>query len=84
MGWVEPVVLDNDQTAVDIPNAQNNPYALKIWEDDLYQFSRYFLVENRQKTGYDSELPGDGLMVHHIDENKRWGSESLEFRFSKR
>ncbi len=30
----------------------------------------YFLVENRQKTGYDTYLPGPGLLVWHIDESK--------------
>ena len=28
--------------------------------------SEYFLVENRQKTGYDSYLPNSGLLVWHI------------------
>ncbi len=32
--------------------------------------SEYFLVENRQKTGYDSYLPGEGLLVWHIDDAK--------------
>jgi immune inhibitor A len=28
----------------------------------------YFLVENRQRTGFDGALPGDGLLIWHIDE----------------
>ncbi len=32
--------------------------------------SEYFLVENRQKTGYDSYLPNSGLLVWHIDDAK--------------
>lgn len=30
----------------------------------------YFLVENRQPIGYDSYLPGSGLLIWHIDESK--------------
>ena len=30
---------------------------------------QYFLVENRQKTGYDSYLPGGGLHIYHVDES---------------
>jgi len=30
----------------------------------------YFLVENRQKTGFDSALSGSGLLIWHIDGNK--------------
>ena len=73
MGWIDPVVLDDDQSGLSIPDAENNAYALKIWEDD-YQWSRYFLVENRQMTGYDAGLPASGLMVYHVDENRRYGS----------
>ncbi len=32
--------------------------------------NEYFLVENRQKTGYDSYLPGAGLLIWHIDESR--------------
>lgn len=30
----------------------------------------YFLLENRQKVGYDKGLPGFGLLIWHIDESK--------------
>ena len=30
----------------------------------------YFLVENRQKLGYDAALPGCGLLIWHIDETR--------------
>ncbi len=30
----------------------------------------YFLIENRQKTGYDAGLPGSGLLIWHIDASK--------------
>jgi immune inhibitor A len=32
---------------------------------------QYFLIENRKKTGFDSYIPGEGLMVLHIDENQK-------------
>ena len=46
MGWLEPTVLTANQYGVSIPQAETNAFALKIWEDE-YQWSRYFLVENR-------------------------------------
>lgn len=39
----------------------------RLWKDGAAS-QEYFLVENRQKTGFDSALPGDGLCVWHIDE----------------
>ncbi len=32
--------------------------------------SEYFLIENRRKTGYDSYLRGEGLLIWHIDDAK--------------
>jgi M6 family metalloprotease-like protein len=31
--------------------------------------SEYFLLENRQQTGFDSELPGSGVLIWHVDES---------------
>jgi hypothetical protein len=36
--------------------------ALRLWHDGQ-RGSEYFLVENRQRTGYDGLLPGGGLLV---------------------
>jgi M6 family metalloprotease-like protein len=77
MGWLEPVVLSSDEISLNIPQVETNPYAVKIWEDD-YFWSRYFLVENRQPVGFDSDLEGPGLIIYHVDENRRYGS----YRFS--
>jgi len=29
----------------------------------------YFLVENRQKTGFDADVPGHGLLIYHVDKD---------------
>jgi len=78
LGWMEPTVLNNSTTAVEIPQLVTSPFALKIWEDN-YHWSRYFLIENRQAVGYDSELHGPGLIVYHIDENRGWGNNAWSF-----
>ncbi|MFW6268001.1 MAG: M6 family metalloprotease domain-containing protein, partial [Marinilabiliaceae bacterium] len=31
--------------------------------------NEYLLLENRQKTGFDSELPGPGMLIYHVDGN---------------
>jgi len=78
MGWMEATTLDNSTTDIEIPQLVTSPFALKVWEDD-YHWSRYFLIENRQAVGFDSELHGPGLIVYHVDENRGWGNNGWSF-----
>ncbi|MFC1555161.1 M6 family metalloprotease domain-containing protein, partial [candidate division KSB1 bacterium] len=73
MGWLSPTVLTSDITGQTINQVETNAEVLKISEDG-YNSRRYFLVENRQKTGFDVNLPNSGLIVYHVDENQRWGN----------
>ena len=72
LGWVSPTTLFQDEVDYIIPQINTNPFGIKIWEDD-YNSSRYFLIENRQPVGFDSDINGAGLLIYHIDENKRYG-----------
>ena len=36
----------------------------------------YFLMENRRKIGYDTALPGEGLIVYHVDEMANQANDS--------
>ena len=76
MGWLEPTIATS--TTIDVPIAQlaTSPSAIKVWEDD-YRSNRYFLVENRQNDGFDSDLNGTGLLIYHVNENRRAGFDSF-------
>jgi len=61
-------VLGADEPDIDIPAINETPYVLRLWT--LGETGReYFLVENRRPVGVDALLPGDGLLVYHVDEN---------------
>ena len=74
MGWIEPAVVANHETNIEITQVETNPFALKIWEDDFH-FSRYFLLENRQPVGFDDDLHGPGILMYHVNENRRYGPD---------
>ncbi len=76
MGWINPVISNSMETNVQIAQLATSPTAIKIWEDD-YRSSRYFLIENRQPVGFDTYLPGNGLMIYHINENRTAGFNSF-------
>lgn len=71
LGWVEPKIVTSDLSLfrLEIPPVWNNTVIYKIWAHDPSQdTTEYFLVENRQKEGFDSFLPGDGILIWHINE----------------
>ncbi|MCP4413994.1 MAG: M6 family metalloprotease domain-containing protein, partial [Gammaproteobacteria bacterium] len=72
MGWLNPTVITSQTNSLSINQVETNAEAWLLWEDP-YEGSSYFLIENRQKTGFDQYLNGDGLLIYHVDENQRWG-----------
>lgn len=74
LGWLSPTDLTGSSAAQAIPAAATNSFAVQLGSnpggpDDWPGGSgEYFLVENRQRTGFDVGLDGCGLLVWHIDE----------------
>ena len=68
-GWVTVVNQASNASAVNIQDVKDSHTVYRLWKDGG-SGSEYFLVENRQKTGYDSHLPGDGLLIWHIDDSQ--------------
>jgi immune inhibitor A len=40
----------------------------RLWKDGI-DAQEYFLVEHRARTKFDVELPGEGLLVYHVDDS---------------
>ena len=67
MGWLTPTPLSTTQTVSSMP--ANDAYIIR---NDAHP-DEYYMVENRQKTGWDSYLPSSGLVVFHVDYNEyKW------------
>jgi immune inhibitor A len=52
---------------LNLADVKDNQTVYRLWKDGT-SGQEYFLVENRQKTRYDAELPGEGLLIWHVDE----------------
>jgi immune inhibitor A len=50
-----------------IPNVETSGKIFRLWTNGSAS-NEYFLIENRKKTGYDTALPGAGLLIWHIDD----------------
>lgn len=64
--WVT-VNMVKSNALMDIQDVKSGFQVYRFWKDGA-QGSEYFLVENRQRTRFDRMLPGDGLLVWHIDD----------------
>lgn len=63
VGFVEPQHLTTNLHHAQIPAVEYNPVVYKL----QYDSSEYWLIENRQKMGFDKCLPGAGLCIYHVD-----------------
>ena len=65
LGWIDLKVLDSPSN-VTLPDISNNEaYIIPTMID-----TEFFLLENRQQRGWDTDVPGHGLLVWHIDFDK--------------
>jgi immune inhibitor A len=74
MGVVSPTIVSSNLIGASIPQVETNPMIYRLWTNGAAG-SQYMLVENRQKTGYDSGLPAGGLLIYHID-NSMYGNDN--------
>lgn len=65
MGWLTPVELKNDTVIDGMKALSDAPVSYLIRNEG--NANEYYLVENRQMTGWDETLPGSGIVVFHVD-----------------
>ncbi len=65
-GWVSVVNRTTNGT-VTIKDVKTSKKVYRLWKNGSAG-DEHFLVEHRRRTGYDRLLPGEGLLVYHIDD----------------
>ena len=64
-GWIN-VDLLSQPGEIEVAPIQNS---LKAYRINTQTENEYFLLENRSLQGFDSELPGEGMLIYHVDED---------------
>jgi len=77
-GWID---VENQTAAgvVKLEDVKTSKRAVRLWTAGK-NGSEYFLIENRQRQGYDNSMPGEGLFVWHIDESQTGNEDEDQYK----
>ena len=67
-GWLTPIELTSAQRICNMPCLTDSPTAYIIY--NKANKDEFYLLENHQKKGFDSEIYGHGMLVLHVDYSK--------------
>lgn len=65
--WVDTVTVSNNKKSVAIPDVKDSKTIYRLWKNGA-SGNEYFLAENRNKFQFDEYLPGEGMLIYHIDD----------------
>ena len=90
MGWIEPTLL-NTACSVTLPALQDSKAACLITENGqgisdilLPLPSTFYLLENRQKKGWDAYIKSSGMMITKVQWSKtKWANNTVNNTSSK-
>jgi M6 family metalloprotease-like protein len=66
-GFLKPDDVMGNEMEFDLASATQVPEAMRVWLDP-FRHGEHFLLEYRQQAKFDSALPGEGLLISHIDD----------------
>lgn len=71
LGWLTPVELTNPKTVSNLKTVEDGGEVYMVRNTQ----NEYYLLENRQWSGWDSCSPGKGLIIYHVNYNaSSWSS----------
>lgn len=77
LGWLDPIEVDevgSEEVRGLKPYSEGgDAYKVKNHANE----NEYYLIENRQKTGWDKALPGSGVLITHMDYDDEIYNENL-------
>lgn len=67
LGWIDLIELKADQTGVELPDLRTTNVGYSV--SNSTHSTEFYLFENRRKDGFDKYLPGEGMLVWHVEYN---------------
>lgn len=81
-GWLTPVELTEETEVNNLKPTSEGGDAYIIYNDN--HKDEFYILENRQRTGWDAAQYGDGLLIMHVDYNKIvWNNNTVNTSASR-
>lgn len=79
--WLTPTIIGNGTHNVTLNPSGTSPDCVAIWPylNNGDVFSEFFMVQNRQGVGNDSNFPEKGLLIWHIDASLNAAGDDFAF-----
>lgn len=70
LGWAVMDEITSDSLQHSLTNNEGISSVAMVIPEGSSENSEYYLIEYRNKTGYDAGLPGEGALIWHIDQER--------------
>jgi immune inhibitor A len=78
-GWIKVDNVKTKRNKFSIQDVKSSKSVLRMSHSGN-PGSEYFLVENRQRTGFDDHLPAGGLLIWHIDDAQQGNTDETHYQ----
>ncbi|MFN0094675.1 MAG: M6 family metalloprotease domain-containing protein [Dehalococcoidia bacterium] len=78
-GWATTNVVASPGGTLTIADVKSSHTVHRVWKEGTGG-PEYFLLENRQLSGFDAKLPAGGLLIWHIDENQAGNTDENHYK----
>ena len=79
LGFVDVVYVQENLKDVVLPPTVDSGVVYRLWRQGGGT-NEYFLLENRRASGLDGALPGEGLLIYHIDDFVKNNSTDVHYK----
>jgi immune inhibitor A len=77
-GWINPITIFNMAQSLTLKPYATDEIAYKLPVGSVNS-QEYFLITNRSKIGFDSQLPGEGMLIEHVDDTQNNNTNEMHY-----
>ena len=77
--WVTTINQGTNQANLVIDDVKDSKKIYRLWKNGG-PGNEYFLAEHRMKKQFDKHIPGEGLLIYHVDEEMDENSNELHYK----